>query len=60
MKEALLKHLNPEEELKETADAVESKPLNDLPWEKPNTGQYTLSTTKPSIDSAIDDLFNLD
>ena len=60
MKEALLKHLNPEEDLKEEADSVESKPQGDLPWEKPAQGAYTLSTTKPSMDSAIDDLFNLD
>ena len=50
MKENLLKHLNPEEEIKETADAVE---------EKPATGQYTLNTTKASVDSSIDDLFNI-
>jgi hypothetical protein len=60
MKEALLKHLNPEEELKEQADSVETKTTGDLPWEKPAPAGYTLSTTKPSIDSAIDDLFNLD
>jgi hypothetical protein len=59
MKEALLKHLNPEEELKESADAVESKPQGDLPWEKPAQGQYSLRTTKPSVDSAIDDLFDI-
>jgi len=59
MKEALLKHLNPEEELKEQADAVEAKPQGDLPWEKPAQGQYTLNTTKPSVDSAIDDLFDI-
>lgn len=59
MKESLLKHLNPEEELKEQADAVEAKPQGDLPWEKPAQGQYTLNTTKPSVDSAIDDLFDI-
>jgi len=59
MKEALLKHLNPEEELKEQADAVESKPTGDLPWEKPQaSGQYTLNTGKASVDSSIDDLFS--
>jgi len=50
MKEALLKHLNPEEDIKEQADQVVSK--------QPETGQYTLSTSKPSIDSSIDDLFD--
>jgi hypothetical protein len=59
MKEALLKHLNPEEELKEQADAVEAKPQGDLPWEKPAQGQYTLNTTKSNVDSAIDDLFDI-
>ena len=59
MKEALLKHLNPEEELKEQADAVEAKPQGDLPWEKPTEGQYTLNTTKSNVDSAIDDLFDI-
>ncbi len=59
MKDALLKHLNPEEELKESADTVESKTPSDLPWEKPANSQYTLSTTKPSVDSAIDDLFDI-
>ena len=59
MKESLLKHLNPEEELKEQADAVETKPTGDLPWEKPQpTGQYTLNTGKASVDSSIDDLFS--
>lgn len=51
MKEALLKHLNPEEDLKEEADEVTPK--------QPQSGQYTLSTTKPSVDSAIDDLFDI-
>ncbi len=50
MKENLLKHLNPEEEIKEQADAVEEKPAG---------GQYTLNTTKASVDSSIDDLFNI-
>ena len=59
MKESLLKHLNPEEELKESADAVEAKPQGDLPWEKPGAGQYTLNTAKPSVDSAIDELFDI-
>jgi len=59
MKEALLKHLNPEEEIKEQADQVEAK--SDLPWEKqaePKAG-YTLNTSKASTDSAIDDLFDI-
>ena len=51
MKEALLKHLNPEEDLKEEADEVVAK--------QPQSNQYTLSTTKPSVDSAIDDLFDI-
>jgi hypothetical protein len=51
MKEALLKHLNPEEDIKEQADQVVSK--------QPESSQYTLSTTKPSVDSAIDDLFDI-
>ena len=50
MKENLLKHLNPEEELKEQADAVEEKPV---------TGGYTLNTSKANVDSSIDDLFNI-
>lgn len=51
MKESLLKHLNPEEDLKESADEVVAK--------QPESNQYTLSTTKPSVDSAIDDLFDI-
>jgi hypothetical protein len=51
MKESLLKHLNPEEDLKESADEVVPK--------QPESNQYTLSTTKPSVDSAIDDLFDI-
>jgi hypothetical protein len=58
MKEALLKHLNPEEELKESVDQVEQKPEGDLPWEKPSAG-YTLNTAKPAIDSEIDKLFDI-
>ena len=50
MKENLLKHLNPEEEIKEEAGAVE---------EKPAAGQYTMNTSKASVDSSIDDLFNI-
>ena len=59
MKEALLKHLNPEEDLKEQADSV--VPKSDLPWEKPaeSKGEYTLNTSKASVDSAIDDLFDI-
>jgi len=59
MKDSLLKHLNPEEEIKETADAVETKAPSDLPWEKPAQGGYSLNTGKTSIDSAIDDLFDI-
>jgi hypothetical protein len=51
MKEALMKHLNPEEELKEQADPIASK--------QPETSAFTLSTSKASIDSSIDDLFNI-
>jgi len=59
MKEALLKHLNPEEELKEQADAVQTKPTGDLPWEKPQApAEYVLNTSKASVDSSIDDLFS--
>jgi len=50
MKEALMKHLNPEEELKEQADVVAAKP---------ESTAFTLSTSKASIDSSIDDLFNI-
>lgn len=59
MKEALLKHLNPEEELKEQADSVQTKPTGDLPWEKPQApADYVLNTSKASVDSSIDDLFS--
>jgi hypothetical protein len=51
MKEALLKHLNPEEELKEEADPVATK--------QPETQAFTLNTSKASVDSTIDDLFNI-
>lgn len=51
MKEALLKHLNPEEELKEQADEVASK--------QPESSAFTLNTSKAGMDSAIDDLFNI-
>lgn len=59
MKESLLKHLNPEEEIKEQADEV--TPKSDLPWEKPaeSKGGYTLNTTKAAVDSSIDDLFDI-
>jgi len=50
MKEALMKHLNPEEEIKEDADVVATKP---------EPGAFTLNTSKASIDSSIDDLFNI-
>lgn len=61
MKEALLKHLNPEEELKEQADSVETKSNEETPWEKnsPPKGQYTLNTSKSNLDSSIDDLFDI-
>jgi len=51
MKESLMKHLNPEEEIKAEADAVESKPAEST--------AFTLNTSKASIDTAIDDLFNI-
>ena len=58
MKTALMTHLNPEEEIKEAADSVESKePESDLPWDKPNP-KYTLNTKKSEVDSKIDDLFS--
>jgi hypothetical protein len=58
MKAALMTHLNPEEEIKETADSVESKEHeSDLPWDKP-VQKYTLNTKKSDVDSKIDDLFS--
>ena len=51
MKENLMKHLNPEEELKEEADTVVSK--------QPESAAFTLNTSKSSIDASIDDLFNI-
>lgn len=61
MKSALGAHLNPEEEIKEHADAVVEKTqeTGDLPWEKeaPKPA-FTLNTSKSEIDSKIDDLFN--
>jgi hypothetical protein len=63
MKSALMSHLNPEEEIKQDADAVvvKSDLVSDLPWEKdatPTTPHFSLSTTKKDVDSKIDDLFN--
>ncbi len=62
MKTALLTYLNPEEEIKEQADSVQSKaPEGDLPWEKPAEEapkSFTLSTKKSDLDSKIDDLFS--
>lgn len=64
MKSALLTYLNPEEEIKEQADAVETKqpPTGDLPWEKEEDSSsaksFTLSTKKSDLDSKIDDLFS--
>jgi hypothetical protein len=64
MKSALLTYLNPEEEIKEQADAVETKqaPAGDLPWEKEEDSSsaksFTLSTKKTDLDSKIDDLFS--
>ena len=52
MKENLMKHLNPEEELKEQADDVTAKTDE-------KSSAFTLNTSKASIDSAIDDLFNI-
>jgi hypothetical protein len=52
MKENLMKHLNPEEELKEQADDVTQK-------SEEKSSAFTLNTGKASIDSAIDDLFNI-
>lgn len=62
MKSALLAHLNPEEEIKESADSVESKSevIGDLPWEteeKPKE-KFSLNTSKTKIDEKIDDLFS--
>lgn len=63
MKTALLTYLNPEEEIKEQADSVQTKtPEGDLPWEKPAAEEasksFTLSTKKSDLDSKIDDLFS--
>jgi hypothetical protein len=60
MKTALLSHLNPEEEIKESAEQVVTKPTGDLPWENsaPKQG-YSLNTTKASVDSEIDSLFDI-
>ena len=62
MKAALLAHLNPEEEIKENADAVVEKTpeTGDLPWEKEEAPKqaFSLNTSKTEIDSKIDDLFN--
>jgi len=63
MKAALLTHLNPEEEIKESADSVEVKAddqIGDLPWEKPAApaAKYALNTKKSEVDSKIDDLFS--
>lgn len=57
LRDALIKHLNPEDEIKETSQESSS---GDLPWEsKPTGSSYTLNTTKTEMDSAIDDLFNV-
>jgi hypothetical protein len=53
MKENLMKHLNPEEELKEEADEVTQKTVE-------KSTSFTLNTSKASIDSAIDELFDID
>lgn len=63
MKSALMLHLNPEEEIKQNADAVvvKTEEVGDLPWEKDSTPApqpFSLSTTKKDVDSKIDDLFN--
>jgi hypothetical protein len=64
MKNALFAYLNPEEEIKEQADSVESKaPETDLPWEKEEKKaptSFALSTPKKSdLESKIDDLFSI-
>ena len=64
MKSSLLTYLNPEEEIKENADSVESKaPESDLPWdktqEKPAHTSFSLSTKKSDLESKIDDLFSI-
>ena len=72
MKSTLMSHLNPEEEIKENADAVvvkapeassKSQEVSDLPWEKTPEPvvpkqHFSLSTTKTDIDSKIDELFD--
>jgi hypothetical protein len=60
MKTALLAHLNPEEEIKQEAEQVVTKPTGDLPWEQsaPKQG-YSLNTSKASVDSEIDSLFDI-
>ena len=52
MKEALAKHLNPEEEIKAQADDVQPKTEEKSP-------HFTLNTGKTSLDKEIDDLFNI-
>jgi len=71
MKNALMSHLNPEEEIKENADSVvvknqdstaKEEDAGDLPWEKQTPEgakqHFSLSTTKSDIDSKIDSLFD--
>jgi hypothetical protein len=62
MKTALMNHLNPEEEIKQTADAVVDKTeMGAAPWDtKPATEKpaaFTLNTSKSEVDKKIDDLF---
>jgi hypothetical protein len=54
MKTALLNYLNPEEE----APAQEEEEVNDLPFDVPPAKSFSLNTSKPAVDSRIDQLFD--
>lgn len=64
MKDALLKHLDPEkDEVKEPTEQPDNTTTGDLPWEKQPNGTskpaYTLNTQKDSVDAKIDELFDI-
>jgi hypothetical protein len=63
MKSTLMSHLNPEEEIKQNVGSVvvKTEEQGDLPWEKTEEAikpKFSLSTTKTTIDSEIDKLFD--
>jgi hypothetical protein len=68
LKAALLGYLNPESEEETTTTTVapqkpaEEQTTGDLPWEKKPEGEsnkkYSLNTSKPDVDSKIDELFD--